>query len=201
MLPRLIRAARIGVVAGVSVFVVAWIALGSRLDDYSPASEMISQIARIDRSTHLAMTVAFATFGVTMCAFALALRSSNSRSWTAALVHGVSVIGVALTPLGTTQGDHFHNVCAGVAYVSLATLPWLFVRRDVTTNLWRLARGTSIAIGTSLVLSVFGPASTAGLFQRLGLTIGDAWIIYMATLLFVQQRSSTAGGGYSRSHD
>ncbi len=96
---------------------------------------------------------------------------------------GVATLGVAAFSLGTPTSGDIHGVFAGLAYASLAATPIAAsaaLRRSGHDKLARTSISTGIVIGAALVASVLGPAHVHGLLQRIGLTIGDAWIIASA---------------------
>lgn len=162
--PRLLA---VGGVVGPAAFIGAWVGLGLRLTNYSPVNDAISELARTGRSTHSAMTMGFVVFGLAMLSFSAALRlTSTTNAWIAALFNGLLTIGVAAAPLGSADWAHFSF--AALAYVSLACLPVVFGNK--------FGRHISAAIAVALAISVVGPTEVHGLFQRIGLTIGDVWI-------------------------
>jgi hypothetical protein len=128
------------------------------------------------------MTAGFVVFGIGVIAFGLALRDSlEGPAWMAAVATATCTLGVAAAPLGGWAGDGTHAAFAGAGYVSLVALPLLAARRLARAGSTRAA-SLSIAIGVAsgvcLAASTLGPAH--GLWQRLGLTIGDLWIVIVA---------------------
>jgi hypothetical protein len=68
--------------------------------------------------------------------------------------------------------------------MSLAALPCLAAGplQGAGRRRWaRVSRAVTLAAGASLIATVAGPGH--GLFQRLGLTIGDAWIVATAAAI------------------
>lgn len=162
-------------------FVIAWSTLGAQIDGYSYVRDAISEIARTGRSTHSAMTAGFAGYSVGMAAFALALYRRSRWAGSTALINAVATAGVALAPLGSRLSDQFHFVFAFIAYVSLSLLPVIATRR--TGKSVRFASGLcAIAIAACLCASISVDESH-GLYQRLGLTVGDVWTMAAATAL------------------
>jgi len=96
---------------------------------------------------------------------------------------GLATLGVAAAPLGrSTAGDGVHGVFAGTGYVTLALTPLLAagpLRRARRSTLANLSVAAGVLAGLSLLATTAGAAD--GLFQRLGLTIVDVWIVATAT--------------------
>ncbi|MGQ0624482.1 MAG: hypothetical protein ACT4PP_07505 [Sporichthyaceae bacterium] len=69
--------------------------------------------------------------------------------------------------------------CAGVAYSANVVAPLLAARHLNTPHARRLSRLASASIATALVGSLLA-AEVTGLLQRTGLTLFDAWAVWMA---------------------
>ena len=165
------------------MFVGAWFVLGATTDQYAPTEDAISRLAAVHASTRPAMTAAFVVFGLGMAAYAWALRRALAgASWIAALVSGIATVGVAAFPLDHSNAvDRLHGVCAGLGYVALAGAALLAVApltRAGRSGWARLAAITGTIAGVALALTLLGPYE--GLFQRIGLTAGDIWIVASA---------------------
>ena len=179
-------AALAGVVGPVGFF-TAWAATGAFASHYSPVEDAISRLAAVDASTRPAMTIGFVAFGVGVSGYALALRGALAGfAWMTAFVSALSTLGVAATPLDHSHTvDTLHATFAGIGYVTLATAPLLAARPLARAGRTSWA-GASVAIGVAagvcLALTTLGPAH--GLFQRLGLTIADAWIVATALVIW-----------------
>jgi Protein of unknown function (DUF998) len=176
-----------GGVIGPIAFVMAWVACGWATTGYSPRGDAISQLAAIGAPTRLAMTMGFVVFGVGVLVYARPLaRAVGGPAWSAAVICGAATIGVAAVPLGWIS-DGLHGALAGVGYAGLAATPLL-----VAPDLWRRGRvapalASMAAAGlcaACLVATTFAP--NQGLYQRLGLTIGDAWLVASAVLLLTR---------------
>jgi hypothetical protein len=129
------------------------------------------------------MTAGFIVFGVGVSAYAVALRDSlPGWSWITAAATGLATLGVAAAPLGrSSAGDTVHGVFAGAGYVTLALTPLLAarpLRRAGRPLLANLAVAAGSLAGISLLATTASDAN--GFFQRLGLTIGDVWIVVTA---------------------
>jgi hypothetical membrane protein len=161
----------IGGVVGPMVFVGGWLVLGFLQPGYSPVSDAISELARVDTRTSNAMTIVFGIYSLGILALSSAL---NSAGRTVAVVHALATAAVAAFPLGGADTAHF--VAATLAYVTLAALP-IAVRRTRTN----IAVSTVIAL--TLIASVIAPDDLDGLVQRAGLTVGDVWITVASLLL------------------
>jgi hypothetical protein len=176
-----VRLLVLGGVIGPVAFVGAWL-LGSAItENYSAVDDAISDLAAVGAPNRAVMTVGFVVFGCGLIAFGFALRALlDGGAWIAAVVTGVSTIAVAATPLGGWSGDGVHAAFAGVGYVSLVGLPLLAARPMAGgVGLRPAVSRTMAAISAAcLAASTLGPAH--GLWQRLGLTVTDAWIVLTA---------------------
>ncbi len=132
------------------------------------------------------MSAGFVCFGLGLCAFSVALRHSvGGRAWVAAAVTGASAFGVAAAPLGASSKlDAIHGGFATMGYLSLALLPVLAARPLAHAGQHRAAKASMVVgvlAGASLLATALG--GPHGLFQRLGLTLGDAWIAASAVAI------------------
>jgi hypothetical protein len=181
------RRLAIGGIVGPTAFVAAW-AIGALVNDrqLSPIDDAISQLAHVDSNTRVLMTAGFVTFGVGVGLFATAAHSrlgTVTSLWLAAT--SVSTIAVAALPLGASDTiDRLHGVAAAVGYLTLiaaalgAGCP---LERLGARRLARLGRVAAAIAAASLTASLtIGPS---GVFQRIGLTAVDAWIVSVATLI------------------
>ena len=189
----------LGGVIGPVAFVGSWAILGATTPGYSPVNGAISDLAAVNASSRAAMTAGFVVFGLGLIAFGFALRDAlEGPAWIAAIATGSCTIGVAATPLGGWAGDNTHATFAGLGYATLVGLPLLAARPLARRGLVGCSRA-SILVGLvaafCLVASTFGPAH--GLWQRLGLTTGDVWIV-AAAVTIVSPRSRWRAGGRDR---
>ncbi len=177
-----IRILALGGLIGPVAFVGAWSLAGATATRYSPVDDAISDLAAVDTSTRVAMTVGFVLFGVGVIGFGFAFREVfEGRAWVAAVVTGGCTLGVAASPLGGWSGDAVHTTFAGLGYAAIAALPVLAApalertgrRREACVSIL-----TGVTSAVCLVASTFGPVH--GLWQRLGLTAGDVWIVVVA---------------------
>jgi hypothetical protein len=187
-----LRLRALGGVIGPVVFVGTWARAGAATTGYSPVDDAISDLAAVGASTRVAMSVAFVVYGLGLVAFGSALRDLGERpAAVAAVVTGVATIGVAATPLDGWAGDGLHGACAGIGYAALVALPLLAARSHAVNGRrgWAFASVlTAVATGGCLVASTF--TTHNGLWQRLGLTVGDTWIVVTA---LVMARSAASG--------
>lgn len=184
---------------GPVAFVGAWIGSGLATTGYSAVSNAISDLARIGAGTRPAMSTGFIIYGVAVSVYALALRRAlPGLAWVAAVVCGVSTLGVAAVPLGWAH-DGLHGLFAGIGYAAIAATPALAVaplRRAGRSQWATTSLLMALAAGGCLVATVAGPAH--GFFQRAGLTIGDVWIVTSAVVILagrsvtVRRRGSPA---------
>ncbi len=171
-------------VAGPVGFIAAWMLSGAiAASELSPVADAISRLAAVGSEVRWVMTVGFVLFGVLVPTFGLAVRSSVNLPTAAALATtGIATLGVALTPLDRSQTiDQWHSVAAGVGYITLGAAPlfaWSQLRRQGRTLLAFGGVAAAVIAAVSLPLSLTDYST--GLFQRLGLTAVDLWIIGLA---------------------
>ena len=176
----------LGGVGGPVAFVGAWSILGASRSGYSPIHDPISRLAAVGAPTRPAMTAAFLVYGIGVSLYATELHAAlPAGAALAAATTAVATVGVAATPLGSALGGAAHATCAAVAYAGLALMP-IAASRVLARQGRRRASSVSFAVGlvsaASLLASVLFPR-WAGLFQRAGLTVGDAWIVATAIWL------------------
>jgi hypothetical membrane protein len=168
-------------VVGPCGFIAAWV-IGAAVTDreYSSVDDAISQLAAVGADTRPVMTAGMVVFGVAVALYAASLRATwRSPAWIAALTTGVATLFVAALPLDHSDlVDRLHGLAAAVGYVSLAALP-LIAARPLLAAGERMLAVAGIVLGAisgiALALSLFADAN--GLFQRIGLTATDAWIV------------------------
>jgi hypothetical membrane protein len=187
-----VRRCALGGIVGPIAFLAAWCIGGFAASDYSAADDAISHLAEIGAPTRVLMSAGFIVFGVGLAVYAVALRDRlPGPAGIAAAAAGVATLGVAAAPLGRSDaGDTLHGVLASAGYVALALIPLLAagpLRAAGRTRaaIFSLAVGSVAAI--SLLATTLGPLD--GMFQRLGLTIVDVWIVLSA----VAMRSEPTG--------
>src|SRR5262249_12322879 len=146
--------------AGTLYFITTWLILSFTTNNYSPRREPISELARLGRSTHGAMTAAIVIFSVSTLLFGLAIINFNKMGGVLMIVHGLGGIGVAAIPLGFYNSDASHQLFAGIVYVTTGIYP-LVATVDAVGHK-RLARASFGIIVASLLISAFGPTATCG---------------------------------------
>jgi hypothetical protein len=176
------RGARRGII-GPTAIVVAW-SIGSRPASHNYANDhAISPRAAVGAPTRPLMTAGFVGFGVGLLVYAPALRSAlPGWSWATVAATGLATLGVAAAPLGrSSSGDTVHGLFAGAGYVTLALTP-LLAAGPLRRAGHPLASSVSIAVGVGAGISLLATTATDlnGLFQRIGLTIVDVWIVATA---------------------
>jgi hypothetical protein len=106
---------------------------------------------------------------------------------------GVATLVVAAVPLGRSPAtDHWHGIVAVVGYTLLAVTPLLAIRPLLLQGHRGLARvsiAAAAASGSALLLSDLTPLT--GLFQRIGLTVGQAWIAGSALAIVLGRLPTT----------
>ena len=165
---------------------------GARAKGYSPANDAISLLAAADAPTRWLMTAGFVCFGVCVPIFSLVLRRAlPGPAWLAAAVSGYATLGVAASPLHVSSAlSTVHGTFASIGYFALALVPLLAAK-----TLWRQGRrpvaiasmGVTVISGVSLVGTTIAEAN--GLYQRLGLTVVDAWLVVSAIALLVSRQN------------
>ncbi len=161
-------------------FVAAWAALGAGAAGYDPTRDAISRLAALGAPTRVAMTAGLVALGAGMGAYGLALRPRPV--WVLPVANGAITLAVAGFPLDG-EVDAAHGVFAGLGYVTLAAIPAMVGRRRP------LAVAVSAVSGLCLLLTVV--ATRDGLFQRIGLTVAQAWIVVNALGLLRSPRPSS----------
>lgn len=172
--------AAVGAIAGPVAFVTAWAALGAGADAYDPTRDAISRLAALGAPTRPAMTAGLLALAAGMGLYGVALRlcppfgRRPRKAWLLPVANGVATLAVAALPLGG-RFDAAHGAAAALGYVTLAAVPAVVGRRPL-----------SVAIGLvsalCLVLTVLAD-DRDGLFQRLGLTVAQAWVVVSALAL------------------
>ncbi len=111
--------------------------------------------------------------------YAAAARTALSTATAgAAGLTAAATLGIAALPINSARGDPAHAIAAGVAYAALSATQLAgaheFARRGRRTAA-RLSAAAGVATAIALAASAAG-TPRAGLLQRTGLTVGDAWI-------------------------
>lgn len=178
-----------GGIVGPAAFATAWIACGLATPGYSPVRGAISDLAAVGASTRVAMTAGFVVFGISVVLYGVVVRRVvTAGAGLAALVCGVATLGVAAVPLGRGT-DGLHGLFAGIGYLALTSVPVLMagpLRRGGRRCLAGVALAAATVGGACLLATTLGPAH--GLFQRLGLTTGDAWLVTSAVVILRRGR-------------
>lgn len=174
------RRLAVGAIVGPVGFVGAWLVGSLTTPGYSMVEDAISRLAAAGADTRWLMTAGFIAFGLGVPAFGLALRAAiDGPAWIAAIVSGIATIGVAALPLDVSRTtDVAHGAAATLGYVSITAVPLLAATPLARAGFSRAAhvsRAAGVASAICLAATLAGVAN--GLFQRLGLTIGDAWLI------------------------
>jgi hypothetical membrane protein len=179
-----VRTAALGGVIGPVAFIGAWVVGAAATSaPYSSIDDAISRLAAVGSDTRWLMTAGMITFGLALPVFAWALRSTVSgRAWTTATVTGVATLAVAVTPLDRSDTiDRLHGMFAGIGYLTLAATPLLAAGPLRAMGHVRLARcGVAAGIVSAVALALTATDLPTGLFQRVGLTVSDAWVVATA---------------------
>lgn len=169
-----------GAIWGPGLFISAWVIAGFITVGYSPLESHISDLAGVEARTRLLMTLGFAAFGVGVGISAWPLRRLIGTP--AAIALGFSALftlGVMLTPVdSSSNSDFLHGGFALLIYLTLAAagpLAALTFRRRGLLSL----SVVSLTVGLATVICLWASLgdSASGLFQRLGLTTTDIWLM------------------------
>ncbi|MET1049739.1 MAG: DUF998 domain-containing protein [Acidimicrobiales bacterium] len=173
-------------------FVGAWATLGTRFPGYDPTQDAISRLAADGAPDQAWMTAGFVAFGLGVPLFAVALRDAlPGPAWTTAMATGLATLGVAALPLDGWAGDTAHGEAAGIGYVTLAATP-LLAAGPLARRGRRRAAVASRILGIASLACLGAPRVVvrAGMFPRLGLTVGYLWLVGAAVGIL--------RGGYGR---
>ena len=184
-----LRTATLGGVIGPAGFIGAWV-IGATTTSaqYSSIDDAISRLAAVGSDSRWLMTGGFVTFGLSLPAYAWALRGTvPGRAWITATATGLATLAIAATPLDRSDTfDRLHGIFAGIGYLTLAATPLLAASPLLAMGHRRLARsGIAAGIASAIALALTTTALPTGLFQRVGLTVTDAWIV--ATALAIRR--------------
>lgn len=89
--------------------------------------------------------------------------------------------------------DRWHGVAAGIGYLSITALPLVAagpLRRGGRARAAALSMLAGATSGLCLLATTVSEAN--GGFQRLGLTVGDAWLVTTGLALFTASRRRSA---------
>lgn len=188
---------RIGAACGIAApvaFVGGWLVNGLLTEGYDPLSDAISQLAREGAPTRPAMTACFVAFGLLLPVWAgpLARELDAPALRPVVTVAGLATVAVAALPLtrepGGTQ-DLLHGIAAGSGYVAMALTP-LIAAVALRRSGRPAAAAASLAVGAVSAGALVGTLAVdgSGGFQRLGLTVVDAWHVVVATWVLSRRR-------------
>ena len=184
------RRLALGGIVGPAAFVGGWFAGALRTPGYSMVGDAISRLAAVHAPTRGLMTGGFVVFSVGVGTFSGALRTHfTDKSWIAAATTAAATLAVGLFPLDhSSTVDVLHGIAATIGYVSLAATPFL-ASGTLRRRGYQRAANTSIAVAAfsalCLAATTVGPAH--GLFQRLGLTVSDAWLVAAAVAILTRR--------------
>lgn len=169
-----------GAIWGPGLFILAWVVGGFMINGYSPTEDHISALAGVNAPSRFVMNLGFAAYvlGVGSATWPLRKVIGNGAS-VVLFLNALLVLGVLLTPDGlSANADFLHGGFAILVYLTLALvgpLAALTFRRNGLVG-WAIG---SMAVGAVTSLSLwFSLAETnSGLFQRIGLTTTDLWLM------------------------
>jgi len=179
-----LRRLAVGGVIGPVGFIGAWLTGAATTSiDYSSVDDAISRLAAVGADSRPLMTAGFVVFGVAVPTFAAALRKHvDGPAWIAAAATGVATLAVAATPLDRSSlVDALHGVFATAGYATLVAVPLLSLVPLKHAGHRAFAATGAVLAGVSTVSLVLSSTDLpTGLFQRLGLTSIDLWIVAVA---------------------
>lgn len=181
-------------------FVSSWTIAGALREGYDPVEDAISRLAEIDAPNRWIVSSGMVAFGVCALAFSSVWRDDHPSGAAALAAAGLSSLGVAAFPC--TEGcpgpgeftDTAHGVVEGVHYFSFALAVALSAWEAGRLGRIRYAGWSRLAAGAGGVLLLLHAAGLGsnGLFQRLGLTTLDAWLVSSA-LYALRMRARALG--------
>ena len=194
-----VRTAALAGVIGPTGFIGAWvIGAAATSSQYSSIDDAISRLAAVGSDTRGLMTAGFVTFGLSLPVYARALRTAvPGRAWITATATGFATLAVAAAPLDRSDAvDRLHGIFAGIGYLTLAATPFLAAPPLLAMGHRRLARsGIAAGVTSAVALALTTTGLPTGLFQRVGLTASDAWIVTTALAI----RRATVGASHPQS--
>jgi hypothetical protein len=111
------------------------------------------------------MTAGLVALGAGMALYGWAVRPDPA--WPLPVVNGAVTLAVAALPLGGAFDDA-HGIAAALGYLTLAAVPVAVGRRPLPV---------AIGVVSGLCLLLTLALDRDGLFQRLGLTLAQGWIV------------------------
>lgn len=172
-----------GAIIGPVVFIASWIVGGLVLDGYSPVTDAISRLAAAGAVTVPILNTGLAVYGLGVLIGAVGLRATIGHPAAVALAtNAVLTFGVLVTPLDhSALIDRMHTLFAASAYAALA-LASLLAARHFRKMEKRAASVASLLVGvtTAMSLAATAIAESSGLYQRIGLTVSDVWMMVIA---------------------
>ncbi len=197
-----VRVAAVAGIVGPAAFVAAW-SIGAAVTavDYSMIDDPISRLAAVGADTRVLMTGGFVAFGLALPVYAWSLRQLGlGAAWITAAGTGLATLAVAAAPLDhSARVDTLHGVFATIGYVTLAATPVLASRSLRRRGHHALATGGLAAAAVAAVaLALTATNLPTGLFQRLGLTVGDLWIAACAAAIATGRIGPRPSGTHDR---
>lgn len=193
-----------GAIWGPGLFILAWVVGGFVVVGYSPIEDHISALAAVNASSRFVMNLGFAAYvlGVGSASWPLRMVIGNGAS-VALFLNALLVLGVLLTPDGlSSTADFLHGGFAFLIYLTLALVGPLAALSFRRNGLVEWAIGSLlVGVVTSLSLWFSLAEANSGLFQRIGLTTTDLWLMVVGIAYlndhFSPQRcvGGSAGGG------
>ena len=194
-------------VVGPALFVASFLVQGALRPGYDPLRHPVSSLA-LGHPSRWVQAVTFVVSGLLITAYAAGLRRRGAGRWTPILV---AAVGIGLVGAGVFSADPINGYPPGTAdrvpQTAIGAMHELF-STPVFTALpaaalvlgarfsragergWaRYSRVTAVLFWVCFVLSAIGfngvhaLAATGGLWQRLSITVGFAWLALVALRL------------------
>jgi hypothetical protein len=206
-----------GVVAPV-LFVVSFLVQGAVRPDYDPLRHPVSSLVLGHRSGWVQVAT-FVVTGILVTAYAVALARSGAGRWTPILIAvvGLGLIGAGMFPADPINGyppgspvpaprtpaGQLHNLFSTPVFTALPAAALVLGARYARAGVPGWARYSRLTAGffwAFFVLSSVGFGGvralvpTGGLWQRLSLATGLAWLGATALVRWRGSRSEEVGG-------
>lgn len=169
-------------VAGPVAFGSAWAIAGALRKGYDPVTQPISRLAETGSSSRPLMTAGLAALAAGFLAAGWPVgRTLGLRTGLAVAGTALATAGVAVTPLHGQDENLPHGLFAFAGYATLAAAPIIAAPalREAGRRAGALA-SVATGLGVAALLTMTAGNTATGLFQRLGLTAGHAWVAVTA---------------------
>lgn len=162
-------------VTAVTLFAATWGVVGALTPRYDEVQEPISRLAQTHAPYRPVMVVALLAVGLVLpvWGWVLARELHLPALRVVATTSGTGVVGLTLVPLD--EDEAVHSLFGLAVYVSFSLLPLLGCRAVRSVRVRHGSRLLGVLTALAFALSVQGVCT--GLFQRLGLTAVQVWLV------------------------